>query len=366
VPREYAKNLFAKWIDEDWLNQPLFDKLFWEGLNGNRSVNLIGVAPLNMTRWARMMRDGDRLATESELKAALVRMGRRRYVYVDENTGEYLIRSRMRRDELDRQPKSFLSALRMLAVLDSPRFAAALQGELARMSLPVISTARNEAAANRLQDDLKRAWDRAQAHLDTLAEGIPDPIPDPFPNVIADPIPRPAETHNDQPPQPIPSPMGSNSGSGSVSGSGSPTRDGYVGEGNDPEALETTPTPPAPNEPPPSRCPKHIHDEHPPDCGACGGYRRARERWDTNQRAAAAEARTAELRAQADAKARAIADCPRCDEDGYRNGTVCDHDPNREATTARGMAEIRAVLRGKKAEPDNLDDIDDDGNPADA
>lgn len=285
--REYAKNLFAKWIDDDWLNQPRFDKLFWEALNGTRSVNLIGVAPINFTRWRRMMRDGPQLATDLELKASLIRQGRRRYVYVDETTGEYLIRSRMRRDDLDKQPTSFLSALRMLAVLDSRRFAVPLRAELGRLTLPVISTARNEAAANRLQDALKRAWDAAVTHLDALAEGMPDPIPDPFqddyPNGIPDGITggirRPAETQTAEMGSGIPPHIPPISGSGSGSGS-STLVGGYVGEAAAETETVPSPAPPDPNGPPPERCPKHINNPDPPNCGACAGYRRRRERWD--------------------------------------------------------------------------------------
>ncbi len=72
--REYSKNLFAKWIDDDWLDQPRFDKLFWEALNGQRNVNTAGIFPLNFTRWRKAMRDGPTLATDAELKAALIRM----------------------------------------------------------------------------------------------------------------------------------------------------------------------------------------------------------------------------------------------------------------------------------------------------
>ncbi|MDP7729525.1 hypothetical protein [Mycobacterium sp. TY813] len=364
--REYAKNLFSKWIDDDWLDQPRFDKLFWEALNGTRSVNLIGVAPINFTRWRRMMRDGPQLATDMELKAALIRLGRRRYVYVDENTGEYLIRSRMRRDDLDKQPTSFLSALRMIAVLDSRRFAVPLRSELERLSLPVISTARNEAAANRLQDALKRAWDAARSHLDTLAEGMPDPFPDPFLDDFPDGIPggmrggisRPAETEAAQ----IPPGMGSHIPpiSGSGSGSGSSTLvGGYVGEG----AAETGNGNSAAlwdsNEPP-ANCPKHRDDPDPPACGACGRYNERRKRW-LQQRAAdieaakraAAEAERAQRREAAELNAQAIATCDLCDETGYRSGVVCDH-VDRTETARAGAALVRAALA--KHTPDDQED----------
>ncbi|MGA5467159.1 plasmid mobilization protein [Mycobacterium sp. NPDC050041] len=41
--------------------------------------------------------------------------------------------------------------------------------------------------------------------------------------------------------------------------------------------------------------------------------------------------------------AQAIADCPMCDEDGYRGLGVCDHRDHHESTS-RGRAAVQAVL----------------------
>lgn len=38
-----------------------------------------------------------------------------------------------------------------------------------------------------------------------------------------------------------------------------------------------------------------------------------------------------------------IANCPLCNQDGYRGSTVCDH-IDRSATVRRGMAKVRAAL----------------------
>ena len=57
------------------------------------------------------------------------------------------------------------------------------------------------------------------------------------------------------------------------------------------KALEKAPAP-ASATPPPSRCPKHINDNHPPPCHACGQARLAAEAFELQQ----AEARKQELR----------------------------------------------------------------------
>ena len=312
--REYAKNLFTKWNDEDWLNQPRFDKLFWEALNGNRAVNLIGVAPLNFTRWRKALRDGPLLATDLELKAALIRLQRRRYVYTDENTGEYLIRSRMRRDDLDKMPNSLLRGLRTLSVVDSPRFAVVLAAELDRLVMPVISTAKNKDAANRLQDALKVAWDNARTHLEDISDGMPDPIPDPFPDdfpdgmpePIPDPISRPAETHSPPIPSGIPSPIPCISGSGL--GSSVPLGITQVGGVRARGESGETAAPLDPNSPPSPFCPEHPNGTDRP-CRACADARRNSESWD--------ERITAAKRAAAEKRRQAVLDCPVCDDNGW-------------------------------------------------
>lgn len=312
--REYAKNLFVKWIDDDWLNQPIFDKLLWEALNGQRGVNAAGVFAINFTRWRKSMRDGDRLATDLELKAALIRMHRRRYVFIDEDTGEGLIRSRMRRDELDKQPNPMLGALRTLSVLDSPRFATVLLPELERMSMPEINSTTDKA--NKLRDTLKRAWVDARTHLETLSEGLSEPLPEPFgedfPEGLPEPFSRPGEIEPFGKGYENPSVNPSVLGLGSVLGSGSISVGGYLGEGDArTEKSERPQLPKLENEPPP-HCPKHMPNGTSQNCGPCGTYRKRHDAWEAKRDArddAIREYRRQEIRD-------AIRQCDKCDDLG--------------------------------------------------
>lgn len=320
--REYAKNLFATWSDEDFCQQPIFDKLLYQVLAGQRAVNAAGIQPINFTRWRKAMRDGDTLPTEEQLRAALNRMEHRRYVYLDEDTGEVLIRSRMRRDELDKQPTAFLAALRLLAVLDSPKFAAVMLTELDRMDIPVVKS--DKPYAKVLQDNLAQAYPDARNHLKQLAEQyVPantttpqgpttgdttrptlGGTPRPTPGVTEGVTSRPAETG----PTRGPTCGGTTGPSGYVSGSGStsPSVGDWVGE--QPETTAATAQPGRRNDPPPHTCPKHRNDDDPPPCRACAGYRQRRETWDAEQPRRITQARTDfwnEVRA-----------CPDCDDRG--------------------------------------------------
>lgn len=360
--REYAKNLFSAWNDDDFCDQPVFDKLLFQVLNGQRAVNAAGIQPINFTRWRKAMRDGDRLPTIGELKAALVRMERRGFVYTDEDTGEVLIRSRIRNDGLEKQPTVFLSALRLLAVIDSPKFAAVMHRELGRMVNPDIKG--DSDHAKKLRTALDQASTQARAHLKALSEGYAEPYPEPFAEEYGIPNPegyaigysRPGETG----PNPIPNPEGSAipSVSGSVSVLTSPLELLTGGTRAHAREADTDPTAPlTPSDEPPTdnaadpepatRCRRHRAlpaDAEIPDCGPCANFRKAHDRWAERQRHTQAKAQSAEAHARAALIAEAIEACNLCDDDGYRNGSVCDHNPHRDDTNARGIAAVRAAL----------------------
>ncbi|MEU9805463.1 hypothetical protein [Mycobacterium sp. NPDC050853] len=368
--REYAKNLFSQWSDDDFCSQPIFDKLFFQVLNGQRAVNAAGIQPINFTRWRKAMRDGDQLPTVDDLQAALVRMEHRGYVFTDEDTGEVLIRSRIRRDELDKQPTMFLAALRILAVIDSPKFAAVLATELDRMEVPEVKS--DKDYAKRLRDSLSQTAVMARTHLKTLADGYPEPFPEPFeggstggtpgpstgptPGGSTGPSPRPGETGPTEGPSPGPTqgPSGSGSGSGSgsltlvttqVGGTHAHTREADTGH---------TAAPGTGNEPH-TRC--KLHRDDPDDvednCGPCANFRKAHERWTQRQTNAQSAARTQAVHEAAELRAQAINACDLCDHDGYRNGQVCNHNPAQADTNARGRQLVRAALSSRTEEADD-------------
>lgn len=360
--REYAKNLFSKWSDDDWLHQCIFDKLFWEALNGQRGVNAAGIFSLNFTRWRKAMRDGDRLPTDRDLKAALIRMERRGYIFIDEDTGEGLIRSRIRNDGLDKQPTMFLSALRILAVIDSPKFAAVMDHELGRMVCPDVKGETDQA--KRLRAALNKASTEARSHLKDLSEGYTEPYPEPFAEEYLEPnlggytegshIPsqRPGEIG----PSPIPSPRGDQvpTVSGSVSVLESLPTVGHLGEVAHASGEPTKSAPPSSDDEPPRRCPKHENVDDPPLCGNCAEARRANDKWTLTKRQTELDAANTETTKrrhdEAIARSAAIDACPLgcSNRDGYTpSGVVCDHNPARAEINARGRAKVQAALTGQ-------------------
>jgi hypothetical protein len=95
---------------------------------------------------------------------------------------------------------------------------------------------------------------------------------------------------------------------------------------------------------PPEHCSKHINDPTDDPCRACRRAREAAEAFDVDQARANSEARSVDARRRAADRAREIAACDLCGDDGYRNGQPCDHDPESEARAARGRQAVSAIL----------------------
>lgn len=111
---------------------------------------------------------------------------------------------------------------------------------------------------------------------------------------------------------------------------------------DDSQPRETSSTPP------PRRCPKHIHDDNPPNCHACGQARRAHETWQTEQQRAERQAASDAARARAELTRQQIDACDLCDETGYRGLAPCDHNPDQDETNARGREKAWAAIGGRK------------------
>lgn len=193
MPREYAKVWFTMWTDEDFCDQPLFDKLLYNVLLSQPPtlLNYSGTQPLSLKRWRKAMRDGASMPSERDIKAALRRMERRRYVFTDDDTCEVLIRSFIRRDEVAKQPNVLLSALRAAALIESPKLAYIQLIELThRVAIPEIKSEK----AERLRRDLAEALEAALAHLKGLSEGLSEPLPEPFAEDFPEGFPPPGKT----------------------------------------------------------------------------------------------------------------------------------------------------------------------------
>lgn len=309
MAREYGKNWFSMWTDEDFCTGRLFDKLFYQVLLGQSGTNDAGIVPINFRKWRKALRDGDQMPTERDVKASLVRQERRRYVFTDEDTGEVLVRSHIRRDQVWREPWVMVSALHDLAACQSPKFAVVMLAELDRIELPEVKATTKQG--ERLRDSLKLNNTAARDRLGTLAEGLLEPLPEPFAEDFPEGLPEPFRRPGDMElsPEGLPEGSGEPTVVVDVDVVKSPFVNGQVGRARARDAENgQAAADPAQDEPPPPTCPRHRNIENPPPCGACGTARKAREDFDAERTRRSKQERTAfwaEVR-----------DCPECDQQG--------------------------------------------------
>ncbi|QAX92871.1 replication initiation protein [Gordonia phage Mutzi] len=393
--RQYAKVWFRLMRDRDFTTMPQFDKMLYLAILASDSLNAAGVTPLYYRRWALACADDGTIPTDRDVKAGLTRLEANAYVYTDEYTGELLVRTFIRGDQVDKQPNVLKSALRAITAIQSDKLSAVLLGEFDRgITIPQIK-AKTAESTRRMQDQMDAMATEAIEHLKATAEGITEPYPQPFPEEFPEGLSEPfakALTEGFQRPgktEPFPEPFPEGMPKPpvevvvGVEVETSPTE--VVTGGNTREREATPPEPAQPsNEPPtpqperrqrpprslpagpdgepPQRCPRHlgVPDGEVPDCGPCAELRKAHDRWTARRTHARAEATASANRTRADLTRAEIDACDLCDDHGYEltNGDgpsgVCRHNPDQAATNARGRAkleQLRAQMAAGKSTP---------------
>ncbi len=338
MAREYARIRIDIADDEDFEGLSMAAQwLYTRVLIPEPTLNQAGAADW---RPKRLLTKAQGL-TLAQILAAAAELECRRYVLLDLDTEEILVRSYIRRDELLRNPKMAASVVKAYRAVSSRTLRAAIVTEVRRThdEHPTYTSWTNKDTADDLSRLMARPGFESVEYTNQIT--VPDPVPntdgitnritdrngdvDPVPNTdgIANPAGDPITNRfRSGFPAPAPAPFNLHHESGYVST-----------EGHQRDATE----PPTPN------CPQHPDGTTTP-CRACGDARRARSAWDAERDRAAKVAVSTEARERAELRRAAIAECNLCDDDGYRAGRVCEHDPDAEGRVRRGIELARAAI----------------------
>lgn len=193
---EYGKLFSRIWSDEHFTALDGRSQQVYCLLISYSTRNLAGVLPLTLKRWAKATAD----ATTNTLTRALCILSDNKFVAVDWETEEVLIRTFIRNDEVYRQPNLMEAARKFALQIESQGLRWVLHDEL--MRLP----------------DHKHA-DKTALTANRLVEGLSRTLPKPFDEPFAEPIGEPpgvgvsyvgkgnTSTYNEhQPPTPAPHP----------------------------------------------------------------------------------------------------------------------------------------------------------------
>ncbi|WP_052684540.1 hypothetical protein [Lentzea aerocolonigenes] len=141
MARDHARFYLSMWDDPDFIALSALAKLVYVQLCMQRKLSYSGELTVSVKRWAKAHPDQD---TDS-VRAALAELDAARFIVVDHDTDELLIRSFIRSDKLFKQPNVLRAALRSAFEIESPLLRRALASELRR--LPVEITGPSPAVA---------------------------------------------------------------------------------------------------------------------------------------------------------------------------------------------------------------------------
>lgn len=161
MARSEARISVDIWTDPDFLELSPGAQRLYLFLVSQPDVTHVGMLALRERRWARMARGG----TVEQVRVDLLELAAERFIVLDEDTEEVLIRSFIRRDGVYRQPNLLRAAEKALALVTSPLLRASIAAELRRV-----------VAA---QDIPKSSVEIAERMLMTLGNPSPDPPPNP-------------------------------------------------------------------------------------------------------------------------------------------------------------------------------------------
>lgn len=161
------------WKDPDFLALAAGPQRTFMFLISQKDLAHTGVLALRERRWAGSAAG----LTEAEVRADLIALEHARFVVVDEDTEELLVRSFIRRDKVYRQPNVLRAAADQLKLVTSVKVLLALRAELLRV-----------VDAEDIGDASK---DIVKEMLETIGNPSPSPSPSPTPNPSRNPSDMP-------------------------------------------------------------------------------------------------------------------------------------------------------------------------------
>jgi hypothetical protein len=237
VARDHARFYVHTWTDdEDWKALSPLAKLLYLQLLGQKRLTYAGLLDLSVKRWGRA-HPGVPL---DQLRAALSELDNKRFVVVDQDTEEVLIRTFIRNDELYKQPQVLAAALRAAFDIESPILRAALAVELRRLPVevtgqaPAVAAVALEAGLREQPPAVKAAFadrrNRRASATPNASQPAPEPTPEPLANEAACAAVSPDASAADPAANPSEHPAGhpSREGAAQAQGEGSREREKVV------------------------------------------------------------------------------------------------------------------------------------------
>jgi hypothetical protein len=206
MARGHGRILTSIWEDSDFLALDEREQRLYLFLISQPNLNHAGLLPLTLRRWSRKAHG----LTSAELEKRLQALEAARFIVLDDDTEELLIRSFVRNDGVWRMPKVMGAMVSGAMEISSRRLQCALLAEMDRVPLAELSneptkTTRGAGPSIRCQ---------VSEHIEALRKAFGTPEPDPSQGGSGTPSVTPSGTPSDTPTEganegpPIPSTRG--------------------------------------------------------------------------------------------------------------------------------------------------------------
>lgn len=187
MARGHGRILTSIWDDADFLALDEREQRLYLFLISQPNLNHAGLLDLTLRRWSRKARG----LTSAELEKLLQSLEAARFIVVDDDTEELLIRSFVRNDGVWKQPKVMGAMVSGALEISSWRLRRALLAEVDRIPLNELS---DEPGARGLS-----IRQQVADHITTLRNAFGTPPPDPSRRGYETPSATPSGTPSDTP-----------------------------------------------------------------------------------------------------------------------------------------------------------------------
>lgn len=198
MARGHGRILTSIWEDSDFLTLDEREQRLYLFLISQPNLNHAGLLPLTLRRWSRKANG----LTSAELEKRLQALEETRFIVVDDDTEELLIRSFVRNDGVWRMPKVMGAMVSGALEISSRRLQAALLAEMDRIPLDELSSDPTKMKGQ----DGPSIRQQVAAHIATLRKAFGTPEPDPSrrgsQTPSATPCDTPPEGDDEGPPKP--------------------------------------------------------------------------------------------------------------------------------------------------------------------
>ncbi|GGV36709.1 hypothetical protein GCM10010293_40120 [Streptomyces griseoflavus] len=190
MARGHGRILTSIWDDDDFLDLEERQQRLYLFLISQPNLNHAGLLDLTLRRWSRKARG----LTSAELEKLLQDLETARFIVMDEDTEELLIRSFVRNDGVWKQPKVMGAMVSGALEISSRRLRHALLAEVDRIPLDELSDEPGARGVSIRQ--------QVAEHIEVLRKAFGNPPPDPNGRGYGTPSEPPSGTPSDTPPQP--------------------------------------------------------------------------------------------------------------------------------------------------------------------